>query len=187
MTSTLPLQLLLHAVAAAGFGVMAGFFWAFSIDVNLAMLQMDGAIYATVQSAFNRNVRHALFFGFFFGPPVAAALALASAWRAWRRGWFAALAAAALLYALGIVVFTGQWVLPLNHYTESWNPQALPADWQRVRAQWNASNLWRTIASAAAFALALGAMAWRAGILAAPCPTLPSSSRPVPSLPPPSS
>ena len=49
------------------FGVMAGFFWTYSANVNLAMLTVDGATYATVQSAFNRHVRHALFFALFFG------------------------------------------------------------------------------------------------------------------------
>ncbi len=38
---------------------MAGFFWTYSDNVNLAMLQVDGATYATVQSLFNMNVRHA--------------------------------------------------------------------------------------------------------------------------------
>jgi len=54
------LPLALHALAVAAFGVMAGFFWTYSANVNLAMLTVDGATYATVQSAFNRHVRHAL-------------------------------------------------------------------------------------------------------------------------------
>ena len=157
-----PLPLALHALAVAAFGMMAGFFWTYSANVNLAMLTVDGATYATVQSAFNRHVRHALFFALFFGPPPLAALALLAGWRQWRGGWFAALAMAGLLYLLGIVVFTAQVNLPLNHYTESWDPAALPADWAATRERWNAANLWRTVASAAAFALALAAVAWRA-------------------------
>jgi len=89
-----------------------------------------------------------------------AALALLAGWRQWRGGWFAALAMAGLLYLLGIVVFTAQVNLPLNHYTESWDPAALPADWAATRERWNAANLWRTGASAAAFALALAALVW---------------------------
>lgn len=62
------LVLIPHALAVLWLGLMAGFFGTYSANVNLAMLQMDGATYATVQSAFNRNVRHALFFALFFGP-----------------------------------------------------------------------------------------------------------------------
>ncbi len=55
------LVLIPHALAVLWLGLMAGFFGTYSANVNLALLQMDGATYATVQSAFNRNVRHALF------------------------------------------------------------------------------------------------------------------------------
>ena len=40
-------------------------------------------------------------------------------------------------YALGIVLFTRQVNLPLNHLTESWTPATLPADWAGVRDAWN--------------------------------------------------
>lgn len=156
------LSLVLHAVAVAALGIMAGFFWTYTINVSPALLTVDGAVYAQVQSAFNRHVRHALFFTFFFGPPVVAALALAAGRRQWRRAWFAGLGVSGLLYLLGIVFFTAQVNLPLNHYTESWNPQALPTDWAQTRERWNTANLWRSGVSAAAFVLALGALTCRA-------------------------
>ncbi len=158
----LPLQLLLHALAAVSLGVMAGFFWTYSANVNLAMLQMDASTYATVQSAFNRNVRHWLFFSFFFGTPVWCVLALASAWDARRQAWWRSVAGAALLYVLGIILFTQQVNLPLNHTTEAWNPRAMPQDWTEIRDNWNLANLWRTLANGAAFAMAVLALAVRA-------------------------
>ena len=157
----LTLQLGLHSLAIIWLGIMAGFFSTYSANVNLAMLQMDGATYATVQSAFNRNVRHALFFAFFFGPPLLCALALLAAWAQRRTGWFWCVVVAMLLYALGIIVFTQQVNLPLNATTEAWSPNALPPDWARVREQWNAANLLRSVVSFAAFALAVIALAWR--------------------------
>ena len=39
---------------------------------------------------------------------------------------------AGLLYLLGIVVFTAQVSLPLNHYTESWDPRC-QTDWAATR------------------------------------------------------
>ncbi|MGJ7497104.1 anthrone oxygenase family protein [Variovorax sp. RT4R15] len=158
---SLGLQRGLHALAILWLGLMAGFFWAYSANVSVAMLQMDGATYAAVQSAFNRNVRHTLFFVFFFGPPLWCALALLAAWPQVRRVWWWCLAIAGVLYGLGIVVFTAQVNLPLNAYTESWNPQALPPDWAATRDAWNAANLWRTCANAVAFALAVMALALR--------------------------
>ena len=75
-------QLSLHVLAITVLGIMAGFFGTYSANVNLAMLQMDGATYATVQSALNRNVRHTLFFFFFFSPPLLCFLTLFAAWSA---------------------------------------------------------------------------------------------------------
>ncbi len=158
----LTVQLAFHALVVLWLGLMAGFFWTYSANVNLAMLQMEGATYATVQSAFNRNVRHWLFFAFFFGPPLWCALALATAWTSRRDGWWLALAFAGLAYLLGIIVFTQQVNLPLNRITEAWNPNSLPADWALVRDRWNAANLWRTLINGAAFVVAVMSLAARA-------------------------
>ena len=159
--ANLKTQLSLHVLAIIALGVMAGFFGTYSANVNLAMLQMDGATYATAQSAFNRSVRHALFFVFFFSPPLLCALTASAAWSERLQGWFWCMVIAGIAYALGIIVFTQQVNLPLNAYTESWNPNALPADWASVREQWNAANLLRSVVSLSAFMLALIALAWR--------------------------
>ena len=156
-----PLSFIPHAFAVLWLGLMAGFFGTYSANVNLAMLQMDGATYAAVQSAFNRNVRHALFFALFFGPPLWCALALSMAWREHRALWWRLLALVGLAYLLGIVFFTQQVNLPLNQTTEAWNPQALPANWPQVRDQWNAANLWRALLSLGCFAVALGSLGGR--------------------------
>ena len=154
-----------HFLAVLWLGLMAGFFGTYSGNVNLAMLQMEGATYATVQSALNRNVRHSLFFALFFGPPVWCALALVTGWARRREGWWPSLAVVLVAYALGIIVFTQQVNLPLNATTEAWNPQQLPTDWSEVRARWNAANLWRALLCLAAFVAALATLVWR---LAAP-------------------
>ncbi len=66
-----------------------------------------------------------------------------------------------LLYVLGIIFFTQQVNLPLNHTTEAWNPQAVPPGWTQVRDQWNTANLVRTTVNGAAFLIALLALAGR--------------------------
>ncbi|MBS0429103.1 MAG: DUF1772 domain-containing protein [Proteobacteria bacterium] len=164
---SLSLQLTLHVLAIVWLGVMAGFFWAYSANVALATAQMDGSLYAQVQSLLNRHVRHPVFFTFFFGPPLIGALALLAAWPHWRDGWWRILAAAGVLYGLGVIVLTAQVNLPLNAYTESWSPQALPADWAQTREAWNRANLWRVVVSLAAFCMGCAALAWR--VVAARC------------------
>lgn len=150
-----------QTIGLLALGLMAGFFWTYSINVNLAMREMDGPIYATVQSAFNRNVRHPMFFAVFFGPMPLALITLLSSWRQRRRLWWGLLALAGVAYTLGIVWFTRTVNLPLNHLTESWSPAALPEDWSLTRDAWNHANDWRAITSGSVFALAMLAFALR--------------------------
>ncbi|MCA9835637.1 MAG: DUF1772 domain-containing protein [Trueperaceae bacterium] len=152
------------ALATLVFGIMAGFFWTYSFNVNLAMLNVDGATYATVQSLFNENVRHFMFFSFFFGGGIFSALALVINWKHWKSPAFIMLALAFLIYGLGIILFTARVNLPLNYYTESWDPLNLPADWSQVRAQWNSANYLRVGTSGLAFILALFALLVRTSL-----------------------
>ncbi len=136
-------------------GLMAGFFATYSFNVNYAMLEVNGEMYAIVQSLFNQNVRHAGFFFCFFGAG-AAPLLTAVYWftkRERKSGW--AWLVIALAYILGIIVFTRFINLPLNYYTESWNPMAVPEDWEAIRASWNDANLFRAVLSIGLFAVAL--------------------------------
>jgi uncharacterized membrane protein len=150
------------AVTIIVFGVMAGFFWTYSFNVNYAMQHLDGQTYATVQSLFNVNVRHAMFFSFFFGGGVFSVLALIINHKHWRSLSFCFLLAASVVYILGIIFYTKQVNLPLNAYTESWDPKNLPLDWQSVRDQWNKANMLRVVSAMSAFILALLALMQRA-------------------------
>jgi len=145
------LSLAAQLLAVLLLGLMAGFFATYSANVNLATLELDGPTYAQVQSAFNRNVRHAGFFVCFFGPVPLGLLALAMAWSERPSAWWRLLALTVLAYALGIVLFTREVNLPLNHLTESWTAANLPPDWADVRDAWNRANLWRSGLSLALF------------------------------------
>lgn len=149
-------------LAVFSLGIMAGFFGTYSGNVNFATQELDGPTYATVQSAFNRHVRHGLFFACFSGPVFCCALALLGAWRE-RPTWWWLIGGVGLAYALGIVLFTQRVNLPLNAITESWTAATLPADWARNRDAWNQANLWRAGISALLFAAALVALSLRAG------------------------
>lgn len=152
------------ALASLAFGIMAGFFWTYTFNVNLAMLQVDGPTYAVVQSLFNENVRHPMFFSFFIGSAVLALVALAMNVQHWKSLSFSMLSLALIIYVTGIIMFTAQVNLPLNYYTESWDPTNLPADWSSVRTQWNNANATRVITSASSFVLSLAALVTRASL-----------------------
>lgn len=155
------LSLTAQVLAVFAVGMMAGFFGTYSINVNLATQALDGPTYALVQSAFNRNVRHVLFFTFFFGPLPLGLLALASAWRSRRQIWWWTNVVILLAYALGIVLFTREVNLPLNYLTESWTAANLPEDWRTVRDAWNRANAWRAILCTGLFGLGLLALVQR--------------------------
>ena len=139
-------------------GVMAGFFWTYSFNVNYAMLEVSGEYYATMQSLFNVNVRHVMFFSFFFGGGAFGVLAVLINLKHTRHFSFWLITLATVIYILGIIVYTREVNLPLNYYTESWDPKNLPEDWQSIRDQWNQTNLIRVGTSLSAFSLAIIAL-----------------------------
>jgi len=141
------------ALATIAFGIMAGFFWTYSFNVNYAMQQVDGSTYAQVQSLFNQNVRHLMFFIFFFGGGAFSVVALIFNYRQFRSVSFWLLALASLVYILGVIVYTQQVNLPINYYTESWDIANPPSDWEATRASWNSANLFRVWTSFSAFLL----------------------------------
>lgn len=141
------------ALATIFFGVMTGFFWTYSFNVNYAMLQVDGSTYALMQSLFNQNVRHLMFFVFFFGAGVLAIIAVFFNLKLRRSLSFWLLIGAAVIYILGVIVYTQQVNLPLNYYTESWDVENLPNDWEVTRANWNSANLFRVLTSGVSFIL----------------------------------
>ena len=151
------------AITVIALGVMAGFFWTYTVNINPAMLSVNGQTYAELQSLFNQNVRHFTFFAFFFGAGGASLLAVVLNYKHYRHSSFWLLSIATAAYIFGIIVFTSQVNLPLNYYTESWNPSNLPDDWQRVRDSWNQANISRVGSSLTAFIFSICALFVRCG------------------------
>lgn len=145
----------LLALATLLTGVMAGFFYTYTINVNLALLEVDGATYATVQSLLNQNVRNWMFFIFFFGSGAMGVVASLANWRHYKQLSFWLIVIASLIYIFGIIAYTANVNLPLNAYTESWNPSALPSDWEATRDAWNQANAIRVGTSGISFILYL--------------------------------
>ncbi len=126
------LQNMLIALVILFMGIMAGFFWTYSFNINFATANLDGESYAIIQSLFNENVRHSMFFTFFMGSGAIAAIATLTQLPQWKRPTFWLLATATVTYIAGIIIFTQQVNLPLNAYTESWNPELNPIYWTTI-------------------------------------------------------
>lgn len=145
----------LQAAATALLGLMAGFFFAFAVDVAPALRELDGPAYTAAQQAINRVVRNAVFGGVYFGS-VLLPLAAAVAWycageRASGHAWLAL----SLAYIGAVFVLTSEVNVPINNAMALWDPAAPPAGWQHQRDRWNDANLVRSIASALCFGAAL--------------------------------
>ena len=96
------------ALATIVFGIMAGFFWTYMFNVNYAMQQLDGSTYAQVQSLFNQNVRHLMFFIFFFGGGGFSIIAILLNIKQRRSISFWLLTSAAVVYIVGVIIYTKQ-------------------------------------------------------------------------------
>ena len=144
------------------FGLMAGFFFAFSVDVAPAMTHLDAAAYITTQQWINSVVRNALFGGVYFGAvilPFGAAL-FAALGKKRRLALFWCVLG---LTYFGLVFWVTRSInIPINNALASWNPAAPPPDWTQLRNTWNQSNLLRTWGAFACFAAALLATLVRA-------------------------
>lgn len=157
---------LAEVAATVLLGLMAGFFFAFAVDVAPAMAELDAVTYITVQQAINRVVHNAVFGGSYFGsallPWLAAALAL------WARERRRALlwAGIALLYGAGVFWLTRSVNVPINDALAAWSAADPPAHWSRARDDWNAANAVRAWASAGCFGAAVTLLAWRRRTLA---------------------
>jgi uncharacterized membrane protein len=132
-------------------GLMAGFFFAFAIDVAPAMALLDATGYVTTQQHINSVVRNAVFGLTYFGSALLPFLAALSAlWAGKRRialGW---LLVAAVYF--GAVFWVTRTVnVPINNELATWSASAPPAKWQQARDTWNQSNAIRTVASIVCF------------------------------------
>lgn len=138
-------------------GLMAGFFYAFSVCVmaGLDAIAPDKAISA--MQAINAAVRNPVFFVTFFLTPVAAvgAAVLAFATGDTRAGLF--MAAAAGIYVLAAVVPTALVNVPMNEALAAIDPARVDAAsvWADYSARWTFWNTLRTLTTTAALVVAV--------------------------------
>lgn len=154
----LMIVLLLFCVGA---GTIGGVFFAFSAFVMKALAQLPASQGVAAMQHINVVVLNPLFLGFFFGTAVLGAGCAGIAFLAWdapRSPW---LLAAGLLYVAGTFLVTIAFNVPRNEQLarlDAESPQAA-AYWPVYVREWSTWNHLRTVASLAALACAVAALA----------------------------
>lgn len=145
------LALVFEVLTVCLLGLMAGFFFAFAIDVAPAMTRLDATAYITTQQWINAVVRNAGFGAAYFGAAACPFATAALVWAAGRRvrGWMWLLLA--LAYISAVFWVTSSVNVPINNALATWSAAAPPPDWQQARDIWNQSNLIRTLAAGLCF------------------------------------
>jgi uncharacterized membrane protein len=143
-------------------GLMAGFFFAFAVDVAPTMLELDAQAYIATQQIINRVVRNIPFALVYFGAAVAPLLTAAAMHFAGRRREAALWLSIGLVYIGGVFLVTREINVPINNALALWDPAAPPAQWQQARDDWNFANLARCIVACICFVAAVAVPSRRA-------------------------
>ncbi len=147
-------------VSALGCGLMAGFFFAFSICVMKALGAIPPAHGVSAMRSINVAVINPWFLTPFFGMAVLSVLLSIAAVFRWHEPGAAYIAAGGLLYLLGTFLVTMLFNVPRNNAlaavaATSTEGAALWADYLIAWTKWNHVRTIAALASAASFSIAL--------------------------------
>ncbi|WP_227378782.1 anthrone oxygenase family protein [Haladaptatus halobius] len=154
------LVVILFSLSAILGGLMAGFFFAYSVSVVLALETLSASAYTTVIQDINEKVLNVVFGATFFGAIVvpvgtAAIVLLQGDWATWYSRLFLV---GVVVYLIGTFAVTMRIHIPMNEEIATWSPASPPDEWAAVRARWARWNHIRTIAAIVSFVLYLSAI-----------------------------
>jgi uncharacterized membrane protein len=144
----------LALISALGSGLMAGFFFAFSVSVMKALGRLPPAQGVAAMQSINVVVINPVFLIAFFGTAVACVAVAISALTAWHKPGAAYLLAGGLLYLVGSFLVTIVFNVPRNSALAAVDPASAAATtlWTNYLTAWTAWNHVRTFAALAAAA-----------------------------------
>ena len=139
-------------------GLSAGFFYAWSVSVIPGTRKVVDSTYLEVMQHINREILNPRFFLVFFGSLIALAISTIQHYGNGVSFWL--LLAATLTYLVGTLAVTGLGNVPLNDQLEALKlgelaPSQMTDFRSSYESRWNAFHRIRTIASVAAFLIAL--------------------------------
>jgi hypothetical protein len=136
-------------------GALGGFLPIAWFGFDRAMAEQPRALYVPLQQAFDRRMPTVMVPLFFTG--VVSSLAHAAV--LWPTGGTElVLAAVAAALTVASLASSGIVNVPINRQVMSWNLDAVPHDWQALRARWMKAHAFRSVAMAVAFALQIAAV-----------------------------
>ncbi|MDB5518997.1 MAG: hypothetical protein JWQ17_5755 [Tardiphaga sp.] len=149
--------------SAIGCGLLAGVYFTFSAFVMTALGRIDQAAGISAMNAINVEIVRSLFMPFFLGTTLTAALLAGLAILRWDQPGAVAMLVGGVLYVVGMFIVTMVFNVPLNDALAAANPSSSEAAslWARYLKDWTFWNHVRTMASTAAFALFMVAIAAR--------------------------
>ena len=157
------MRALLSGSSVGLFGLMAGFFYAFSVCVMGGLDRTDPATAIAAMQAINEAVRNPIFFVTFFLTPLVAAGAAAVTWMGGRGRSAVVMGVAAALYAGGALAMTATVNVPMNEALAMVDPQAAgnARIWTDYSTDWTFWNTVRTGFATVALVVFAAAMAVR--------------------------
>lgn len=130
-------------------GLMAGFFYAFSVCVLPGLDRIAPSAAIEAMQGINEAVQNPVFFITFFLTPVAAAISALVLWRSGNTAAALWVVGGGLTYLLGAFLLTARINVPMNNASALVEPAASNAEtiWREYSARWTFWNTMRTIAS----------------------------------------
>jgi uncharacterized membrane protein len=149
--------------SALGCGLMAGVYFAFSTFIMTALGRIDQAAGIAAMNAINVEIVRSLFMPFFLATTLSSAALAGLAIVRWGDAGTIAMLVGGVLYVLGMCGVTMVLNVPLNDALAAVDPNSAAAAtlWTRYVSDWTFWNHVRTIASTAASALFIVAIAAR--------------------------
>lgn len=149
------LLFVLKLFSALGCGLMAGFFFAFSVVIMTALSKLQPPQGITAMQTINVVVINPLFFVGFFGTAAACLFLVILSLLRWHQPDSAYLLIGSLLYIFGTVLVTMIFNVPLNEALAKVEPNSIDGTnlWANYLINWTRWNHVRTLAALIATAL----------------------------------
>lgn len=148
--------------SAIGCGLIAGLYFAFSTFIMTALDRIGSAQGAAAMNSINSTILGSLFMPLFFGTTISAAVLAVLAIFRWGEPGSLIILAGGLIYVVGMFICTVVYNVPLNNELARAGTGSAEM-WVRYLKDWTFWNHVRTIASTAAMALFIAAIALRGG------------------------
>jgi len=149
--------------SALGCGLLAGLYFAFSAFVMTALGRIDQAAGISAMNAINADIVRSLFMPVFLGTTLSCAVLVVFGGLRWQEPGATVMVCGGVLYVVGMFIVTIICNVPLNDQLAAADPASAAAAplWARYLADWTFWNHVRTVASLAATALFIAAIAAR--------------------------